>query len=530
MPAPTNKVYILALDSAVSNSYQHTYYWFADAGEQSNFFLSKAKFPMEDCTYTRETQRIRINRNAEELMTCNYLMWQNTDLSDKWYYAFITGIEFKSEETSWVYFELDVLQTWYFDYTWLPSLVDREHVSDDTIGANTLPEGLPVSEYVVSQVSKETLEGLNIIVGSTVDENGEDARGGVYNGIYSGCYYQAFSQQDYSGVNAFIQNLAEKGKADAIVGISVVPQWLTGGPGTVANSNIPVVETITGPGRPASLDGYVPKNNKLFTYPFCALSVFAGSGGSAVFHYELFNTPNAPTFTMRGVLSLAPEISIRPTYYAGTSTPDQNVSLSGFPACSWNNDVFANWYGQNKVSTFFNLGTGLISGLFSNISNGVSGLSNFFSGNVGGLAQNAVAGITTPLNTLLGGIGQGIDLYTRSITPPQLSGNASAASLLTASSDNCFYLQSKTIRAEYARMIDDYFTAYGYHVSRLKIPNVNTRQSWNFVRTAQANISGSIPFNDLTQIKKIFNNGITLWHGDYIGDYSKANGVVTSGT
>lgn len=85
------------------------------------------------------------------------------------------------------------------------------------------------------------------------------------------------------------------------------------------------------------------------------------------------------------------------------------------------------------------------------------------------------------------------------------------------------YVRKKTIRKEYADKLTDYFKQYGYKVNRLEVPNFKTRQNWNYIKMAEPNIYGNIPMDDLTQLKDIFSNGITLWHGDYIGDYSLAN-------
>jgi hypothetical protein len=75
-------------------------------------------------------------------------MFKNANFNAKWLYAFITNIEFISINCCKVSFELYVLQTWQFDYVIHPSFVVREHVIDDTIGKNLIPENLETGEYV----------------------------------------------------------------------------------------------------------------------------------------------------------------------------------------------------------------------------------------------------------------------------------------------------------------------------------------------------------------------------------------------
>ena len=84
-----------------------------------------------------------------------------------------------------------------------------------------------------------------------------------------------------------------------------------------------------------------------------------------------------------------------------------------------------------------------------------------------------------------------------------------------------------TVRNETAKVIDDYFTMYGYKVNSLKIPNITGRSNWNYVKTLGANIEGDVPEEDLNEIKSLFNNGITLWHkpSTYL-DYSQSNAII----
>lgn len=67
---------------------------------------------------------------------------------------------------------------------------------------------------------------------------------------------------------------------------------------------------------------------------------------------------------------------------------------------------------------------------------------------------------------------------------------------------------------------------FGYATNRVKIPNMNGRQSWNYVKTNDCKIVGSVPFNDISRIKEMFNNGVTFWHGDFVGDYNRSNNIV----
>lgn len=65
---------------------------------------------------------------------------------------------------------------------------------------------------------------------------------------------------------------------------------------------------------------------------------------------------------------------------------------------------------------------------------------------------------------------------------------------------------------------------FGYQTNRVKIPNINNRPNWNYVKTINANIIGNVPELELLAIRNMFNNGITLWHNpDTFLDYSANN-------
>lgn len=81
-----------------------------------------------------------------------------------------------------------------------------------------------------------------------------------------------------------------------------------------------------------------------------------------------------------------------------------------------------------------------------------------------------------------------------------------------------------TIKNQFARRIDKFFDMYGYLTNELKLPNINSRPNWNYIKTIGANIIGDIPEEDLLNIRNLFDNGITLWHKtSTFLDYSQNN-------
>ena len=79
------------------------------------------------------------------------------------------------------------------------------------------------------------------------------------------------------------------------------------------------------------------------------------------------------------------------------------------------------------------------------------------------------------------------------------------------------------VKAEMAKTIDDFFTMFGYPVHRIKKPNLNSRSSWNYVKTVECGITGNCILQDLQTLRKIFDKGVTIWHTNDVGNYNLSN-------
>jgi hypothetical protein len=173
---------------------------------------------------------------------------------------------------------------------------------------------------------------------------------------------------------------------------------------------------------------------------------------------------------------------------------DEGLILNGFPQCSFNTDAFKNWLTQNQ---------------FSIAIGGVSSVLQFGTGNYIGGAMSA--------------LNMANEIYKHSLLPIQAKGNVGSGNLNIGLRINKFEFFYNMITDEYAKMIDNYFEKYGYKVNVMKVPETKTRPYWNYVKTKDVNLIGDIPVNDMKELKSIYDNGVTLWHGDYVGDYSLFN-------
>jgi len=508
-----SKVYLLGVP--LENDYKNTLY-FTSASAQQSYFASQVKFSFTDFSYQRKDHFIRVPRGYDDVYKCNYVMYQNTAYSNKWFYAFITKIEYVDDGRTDVYIETDVIQTWLFDYNVKASFVEREHVSDDTIGLHTVPEGLETGEYVINNRARET-QNLNLccVVGSTASP-GELANlfGGKYNGIPSGIAYYKYGLDEITGdsgtVQSFLQTLERNGKSEAVSGMFLAPIWLTGNQQSVIipNTNSVGEFEFTSP-KMNKLDNYTPRNNKLLCYPYCYMNLSNGQGSSAILHQELWSDLDVSGYVTTKVYGcLVPGCSIRaiPKNYKGIQLPyDEGVNLGKLPQLNWTTDQYTNWLTQNGV----NIATSLTSGV---VATGV------------GIATGNAGAIGTGLLNITNSLGE---VYKHSLIPPQAEGNLNSGDVSTASGFNCFTVYNMSIRREYAQIIDKYFDMFGYKVNLVKVPNKNHRSNWWFTKCIDVNIDGDIPNNDMQKIKDCYNKGITFWRSaSNIQNYSLSNDIV----
>ena len=113
------------------------------------------------------------------------------------------------------------------------------------------------------------------------------------------------------------------------------------------------------------------------------------------------------------------------------------------------------------------------------------------------------------------------------MTPDSAQGNTNTGDINFSLGKVSFTGYKMSIKAEYARKIDEYFNAFGYQVNEFKNVQFTSRKSWNYVKTKGIAIEAEIPQGDLQGIKDIFNNGTTMWHNpSTFMDYSQPNNIV----
>lgn len=88
---------------------------------------------------------IKVPYTFEECHRVNYMAFKNESFLDKWFYAWVTDINYVNNVTTELTYVVDDLQSWIFDTTFRPCMIERQHVSNDRIYSNLEEEGLSPS-------------------------------------------------------------------------------------------------------------------------------------------------------------------------------------------------------------------------------------------------------------------------------------------------------------------------------------------------------------------------------------------------
>ena len=476
------------------------------------------------------------------------------------YYFFVDGVEWLSnEKVVKLHYRYDWWQTYCHRVDVLESFVEREHVDDDTFGKHIIDEGLPVDEYVVDG-NVSILDGnsttlLYCISASDWSDVLYDEDG---NTPLSVCNLSdiEISTQIYFTVNVeyasvALDELVAKNKIDGIVGFyaipdGAIPSWMrkevffhadaTDKAGyCIEDSDVSTLMYTKTINKPTSFGSYTPVNNKCFTYPYCVAHITNNNGSTLEGKFELSDNKSQITFAHHLPIAEGQNGWGYLKDYDGV--PDNfDYSIVGQSAIElpYVTNTFACYMSanHNALNTQIDIMTERAkrqldqtqaSGILSII--GQAG-----SGNLGGMSSSFMGTSYNMMN-----IGQeyknqrsAIDASLRDMESkadlPHGKFTGGGAQLKGYFGYQAYVL---TVTEENIKMIDDYFSMFGYKISQIKVPNLTGRRYWNYVKTAGVNVVGSVPLDALTAIKGMLDGGTTLWHDIskmyQYGNYKRTN-------
>ena len=227
---PQGQVYLCK--TKLENDYKNQL-TFSSATAQLNYFNSTIKHTFDNYTYIKKDNVVQVGKNIDEIIDCNYLFYKNTGFTNKWYFCFITNMEYVSENCTQITFETDCYQTWLFQIEYKQSFVEREHVNDDSVGLHTVPENLETGDYISCklQPSFYSIPETCFVVATTEQITESYA---TFNQLLPiGLYYYGLTT--LQGIQDLIKSLDEKGKGDTVNSVFVTLKDFFYSWGTMAN-------------------------------------------------------------------------------------------------------------------------------------------------------------------------------------------------------------------------------------------------------------------------------------------------------
>ena len=484
----------------------------------------------------------------ENLTQCNYLMYQNKDISDKWYFAFIDKVTYNSLNSVIISHTIDVWQTYQFDITYYKNLILRAHVakSADTVGRWLAPEPISVAPEFerkhnvfnnLSWVPQYVLHSTSVFNNSTkkyeYKGNGTGATLSAEYGIFV---------DDDDDVQTVVKNYGKLSAAEALksndddkysnwiadlltgqtidkavklisttsisqlqdhrnelIGLYAIPAWVHDGTNKYATNNIKKKEVTVVLPTTTLACGYAPRNKKMLSSLCKAYLIYNENGFKLPLKPELF-TSGSPSFTVKSTELSTNGFILQIGSYADYTAKTNKISYR----CENRLGYDANT-GLDKVLNTLTSAVGVVNAVGSVASQA-------FAGNVGGAVQGAVGAVQQSIN-MIDALGQ------RGVS----TGASGDIMSITENRAMPVFADVSPTEAQ-CRYIDDYLDVYGYAINEIgKISTyMKNRSNWNYIQVANCNIKVSAPNDDVNKLKQMFESGVTIWHKNF-GDYDKAN-------
>lgn len=486
---PNTRVLLLT-GVPLDETYEHTIY-FSDINAQTNYFLGQKKYEFTPQTYQRKgVGFIKVNLRPELLYDCNYLMFQNTSYGNKWFYAFVLDVEYVNDVTAVVSYQIDWLQTWWFELTIHECWVDREHIAVDAVGASMTPENVGFGELEMRESLNMYGQQSYIAIATNNDhliyDWGNQFAHVITSSMLDGrkpnmcCSILCFLATDKTSnlpsddsayndkliAQAVYEYVSDHDQADSIISSFELPYVMVenvtqGGTGEIKNGLL-ATWTLT--------DTF--KNKKLLQYPFNILEVVDNAGGSCVYRPELFKLDasiNYPEFDFGVVFGTVPETYCKPRNYNSLySPPNEYVDMdytfvgNAMPQVPYSIDSYKVWLAQN--STWFGGHRQSNSEIFSPIDAGkavVSLAGATMAGALGGATKFApTTQGTHPVNITQNGVTVADTMPSLPAPNPKLgAGIGAGIGAVTSLANTGLQIAQKISNREKAKLLPDKYNA-----------------------------------------------------------------------
>lgn len=528
---------LLCKDIPFDNSYKDVVLFHGTGSDEQryNYFKSKSTgriFTSQSYQKTN-TNKFRLEIPYTEAFNVTYCLFHNPDFStNRWFYAFVTKVEYINNAVTEFTYEIDVMQTYFRVSNLLDCYIERQHATSDNVGDNIVKENFSLGDYIrnddynaINLGQKYVYLQMNVsMLGDLFgQERGTDI-GQIYDGnTFEPITYGNLSIKEY--VEEYLGRLSIPNPFETVLSVVVAPIPM-GSNKNVTHGNFTFKKITSG-----SLNGYTPKNKKLYTYPYNYCEFKSSANTTFPIRYE-FIDGNEIKGSYSGALSNTATFNFSIVNYdLGYPIIPVNMGVT----CNFNKDFSI----MHIAQTLSNVGLNIVSPAVpptEKTTHSVSTYRQYQNDDVRKIEEKS--SITTDESTTTNGRDQSInyraiadgigDLVSYGVTGQGFDTNTNGALYGTANIVWASYLCQPS---QILKQIDDYFTRYGYATMKLGKPNIISRKYFNYIKTQGCNIKTNAPSSDKAKICDIFDKGVTFWHisgtnDTNVGNYSVTNSIV----
>jgi len=506
---PRGTVYLV--DTPLSNDNEHQIK-FSNTTEQQSYFNSLPNGIVRDYNYIRHENTMEITVNYYDAIKYNYLIYQNTIVNGKWFYYFIESFEFVNDNVTRLILKIDVWQTWQFELDFQKSFIERRTHSLD--GMNTLADTPSPGELIEYKSTSTNFNGAYFVFCNSDVTKIENSTSSAYSFKIGGFSIPSlvlmYKQNQANVMSADLQVLANNGVGDRINSVVYVPS-LGNLEAFVVNN---ITSAITGQTLPICTGTNYPEEvvkqtitfdysnvnlglSKCLSSPYTKIVVQDMSTGQTI-ELEPNRFPSKIVeFEIQSSISETPFYRVIPKNYRGQTYSYSNALVvkcnTSLPVA---NNTYAKYLMNNQdMNNLKMVGSGV----------GIVGSA------IGGSPMGAITGFESITNVML-------QEQQAQRQPNQLSSIQDGA-MDRIQFQNGIKIMLMTMDTDHLKTANDYWKMFGYPVRSLEYPDIYSTLDYQFIKTQNANIDGSLPQKDLEEIQNIFNKGVTMWKADKFRQY-----------
>lgn len=466
------------------------------------------------------TIRLPLNNDLEVLRKCGYMTFQNS--GDIKYYAFIDEVNYINAGNVEIRYTIDDFQTYLTDYlnNWTDKcFVEQEHINRsediakdlDGTTQNISAQNLiwDTKNYYEYRISNLYFISLAILYDEALINELKKIGFTVYEYSNRTTVCVAYIN------NSIITREIIKGLVDVLNNAErykyVLDCVASCFPFEVSTKNTKITTNINL--YPDKYGDYSFKNAILGTYPFYQLTLKSSTGETISINPKdcessddekmIVNVSYGDYLQKEATASVEPDVDN--SYFTMPSTN----KLVSFPIGSTipvNREQLLNFISTNAASSVASVTTGVGSVLGGAIL----------------LKTGVGAGVGIPMilsgaGSILGTLGTTANQLTNAIEP---TGKVSSSyGNLLARKSGFEIIANRPTNME-TKMLDDYFSMYGYVTNKVKIPNIKNRNNFNFVKCHDISNFRGVPPRAKTAMTNAFSKGVFIWHNlGQIGNY-----------